>query len=161
MVLIVPIKSVAQLCRRVENQLATTSLGTGEWQECLNSNRKSATEENDYPGCQRVLRGDSPSTAQPSQTKHAVEKYSKVYCYSKNSMVDFPGGSVDESVFQCRRHKVWSLIREYPTGRRATKPVHHNYWASTLEPESTPQLEWPQPSAARESPPATKTQQQH
>ena len=35
-------------------------------------------EENDYPGCQWILGGDSPSTAQPSQTKHAVEKYSKV-----------------------------------------------------------------------------------
>ena len=42
--------------------------------------------------------GDSPSTAQPSQTKHAVGKYSTVYCYSKNSMVNFPGGSVDKNL---------------------------------------------------------------
>lgn len=31
--------------------------------------------------------GDFPSTAQPSQTKDAVEKYSNVYCRSKSSTV--------------------------------------------------------------------------
>ena len=30
--------------------------------------------------------------------------------------------------------RVWSLIREDPTCHRATKPVHHNYWAGALEP---------------------------
>ena len=32
--------------------------------------------------------------------------------------------------------RVLSLVREDPTGRRATKPVHHNYWACALEPAS-------------------------
>ena len=32
--------------------------------------------------------------------------------------------------------RVRSLVREDPTCRRATKPVHHNYWACTLEPAS-------------------------
>ena len=31
---------------------------------------------------------------------------------------------------------VWSLVQEDLTCRRATKPVHHNYWACALEPES-------------------------
>ena len=31
---------------------------------------------------------------------------------------------------------VWALVQEDPTCRGATKPVHHNYWACTLEPES-------------------------
>ena len=31
---------------------------------------------------------------------------------------------------------VQDLIREDPTCRRATKPVHHNYWACALEPTS-------------------------
>ena len=31
---------------------------------------------------------------------------------------------------------VWSLIREDPTCRGATKPVRHNYWACALEPVS-------------------------
>ena len=31
---------------------------------------------------------------------------------------------------------VWSLVREDPTCRGATKPVRHNYWACALEPAS-------------------------
>ena len=31
---------------------------------------------------------------------------------------------------------VQSLVQEDPTWRRATKPVHHNYWACTVEPVS-------------------------
>ena len=31
---------------------------------------------------------------------------------------------------------VWSLVLENPTHHRATKPVHHNYWACALEPTS-------------------------
>ena len=30
--------------------------------------------------------------------------------------------------------RVWALVWEDPTYRRATKPVCHNYWACTLEP---------------------------
>ena len=35
-------------------------------------------------------------------------------------------------------HGTWvrALVREDPTCRRATKPVHHNYWACDLEPAS-------------------------
>ena len=32
--------------------------------------------------------------------------------------------------------QVQALVREDPTCRRATKPVHHNYWAWALEPTS-------------------------
>ena len=32
--------------------------------------------------------------------------------------------------------RVWALLREDPTCRRATKPVRHNYWACALEPAS-------------------------
>ena len=32
--------------------------------------------------------------------------------------------------------RVWSLVQENPTCCGATKPVHHNYWACTLEPAS-------------------------
>ena len=32
--------------------------------------------------------------------------------------------------------RVRALVREDPTCRRATKPVHHNCWACALEPES-------------------------
>ena len=32
--------------------------------------------------------------------------------------------------------RVRALVWEDPTCRRATKPVHHNYWAYTLEPMS-------------------------
>ena len=31
--------------------------------------------------------------------------------------------------------QVRSLVWEDPTCHRATKPMHHNYWACTLEPE--------------------------
>ena len=32
--------------------------------------------------------------------------------------------------------RVWSLVREDPTCRGATKPMRHNYWACALEPAS-------------------------
>ena len=32
--------------------------------------------------------------------------------------------------------RVWALVREDPTCRGATKPVHQNYWACALEPVS-------------------------
>ena len=32
--------------------------------------------------------------------------------------------------------RVWALVWEDPTSRGATKPMHHNYWACTLEPTS-------------------------
>ena len=32
--------------------------------------------------------------------------------------------------------RVRALVREDPTCRRATKPMHHNYWACALEPAS-------------------------
>ena len=32
--------------------------------------------------------------------------------------------------------RAWALVREDPTCRRATKPIHHNYWACALEPVS-------------------------
>ena len=32
--------------------------------------------------------------------------------------------------------RVWSLVREDPTCRRATKPTRHNYWACVLQPTS-------------------------
>ena len=32
--------------------------------------------------------------------------------------------------------QVQALVREDPTCRGATKPVHHNYWACALEPVS-------------------------
>ena len=32
--------------------------------------------------------------------------------------------------------RVWALVWEDPTCRRATKPVRHNYWACALEPVS-------------------------
>ena len=35
-----------------------------------------------------------------------------------------------------RGTRVWSLVQEDPTCRRAIKPVHHNYWACALEPVS-------------------------
>ena len=35
-----------------------------------------------------------------------------------------------------QRTQVWSLVREDPTCRGATKPMRHNYWACTLEPTS-------------------------
>ena len=49
----------------------------------------------------------------------------------------FPGGSVVKNPsanagdIECRR--IQSLIWEDPTCCRATKPMHHNYWACALE----------------------------
>ena len=35
-----------------------------------------------------------------------------------------------------QRTRVWALVREDPTCRRATKPICHNYWAYALQPVS-------------------------
>ena len=32
--------------------------------------------------------------------------------------------------------QVWSLVQEYPTGRKESRPMCHNYWACVLEPTS-------------------------
>ena len=47
---------------------------------------------------------------------------------------DFPGGTVVENPPAMQGTWVRSLVKEAPTCRRATKPVHHNYWACALEP---------------------------
>ena len=52
-----------------------------------------------------------------------------------------------------QRSQVRALVWEDPTGRGATKPVRHNYWACALEPAShnywarVPQLLKPAPWA--------------
>ena len=38
--------------------------------------------------------------------------------------------------------RVWALVREEPTCHRATKPMHHNYWACALEPASHNYWAW-------------------
>ena len=43
-----------------------------------------------------------------------------------------------ESTCQYYRHELRSLIHEDPTCLRATKPMHHNYWACVLEWEPQP-----------------------
>ena len=42
---------------------------------------------------------------------------------------DFPGGAVIKNPLAKAGTWVGSLVREDPTCRGATKPVHHNYWA--------------------------------
>ena len=52
----------------------------------------------------------------------------------------FPGGSVIMSPFacHCRRHRFDPWLED-PIYCRATKPVHHNYWAHALQQEKPPQ----------------------
>ena len=47
----------------------------------------------------------------------------------------FPGGAVVKNP-PANAGDVGSSIREDPTCHRATKPVHHKYWACALEPAS-------------------------
>ena len=62
----------------------------------------------------------------------------------------FPGGAVVKNPPAKAGDRVQALVREDPTCRGATKPVHHNYWACALEPTShnywarVPQLLKPQ-----------------
>ena len=66
---------------------------------------------------------------------------------------------------------VWALVWEDPTCRRATRPVHHNYWAcasgacapqrkATIVRPAHRDEEWPPLAAARGSP-CTETKTQH
>ena len=48
----------------------------------------------------------------------------------------FPGGVVLKNPPANAGDTVRALVREDPTCGGATKPVHHNYWACTLEPMS-------------------------
>ena len=52
------------------------------------------------------------------------------------SLLDFPGGAVVKNRLPMQETRVWALVQEDPTCRRATKPLRHNYWACTLEPVS-------------------------
>ena len=45
---------------------------------------------------------------------------------------DFPGGTVVKN--PPANAGDMGSVREDPTGRRAAKPMHHNYWACALEP---------------------------
>ena len=62
--------------------------------------------------------------------------------------------------------RVRSLVWEDPTWHRATKPVHHNYWAHTLEPVShnywahEPQLLTPRATATEAQAPRAHAPQQ-
>ena len=47
-----------------------------------------------------------------------------------------PGGPVVENSLPMQGMQAPSLVREDSTGSKATKPVGHDYWASTIEPES-------------------------
>ena len=49
---------------------------------------------------------------------------------------DFPGGAVVKNPPANAGDMVRALVREDPTCRGATKPMHHNYWACALEPAS-------------------------
>ena len=52
------------------------------------------------------------------------------------NILDFPGDAVGKNPPANAGDMGWSLAQEDPTCRRATKPMHHNYWACTLEPVS-------------------------
>ena len=52
--------------------------------------------------------------------------------------------------------RVWALVREDPTCRRATKPVRHNYWACATTTEAhTPRAHAPQREATAMRSPRT------
>ena len=73
--------------------------------------------------------GDLLKPAHPSQNNE--------FFYLKNI---FMGVSLVAQWLRIRlpmqRTGVQALVQEDPTWRRATKPVHHNYWACALEPVS-------------------------
>ena len=46
---------------------------------------------------------------------------------------DFPGGKMDKNLPANVENMDGSLVQEDPTCLEATKPVHHNYWACTLD----------------------------
>ena len=52
------------------------------------------------------------------------------------SIRGFPGGTVVKNRLPMQGTRVRALVREDPTCRGATKPVHRNYWACALEPVS-------------------------
>ena len=49
---------------------------------------------------------------------------------------DFPGGAVVKNPPANAGDMGQALVREDPTCRGVTKPMHHNYWACALEPMS-------------------------
>ena len=64
--------------------------------------------------------------------KHFVEHLSIINIYWGTSLV----AQWLRICLPMQGTRVWALIREDPTCRRATKPVRHNYWGCALEPAS-------------------------
>ena len=56
--------------------------------------------------------------------------------YIKRGCQDFPGGEWWRILLPMQGTWVRSLVQEDSTCHGAAKPVHHNYWACTLEPMS-------------------------
>ena len=54
---------------------------------------------------------------------------SKFHRLNCNYSWDFPGGPTAENLLASAGTRVPSLVREDPTGHRATKPTGHHYWA--------------------------------
>ena len=73
--------------------------------------------------------GSVPGWELRSHKPHSTAKENK-----KSS--GFPGGSVVKNCLPMQGTRVRALVQEDPTCRGATKPMCHNYWACTLEPES-------------------------
>ena len=65
-------------------------------------------------------------------TKSITVIFRPITCEKKIFFLNFKFPS-KESTCQCRETQVPSLVQEDPTGRGATKPVHHSSWASALE----------------------------
>ena len=59
----------------------------------------------------------------------------KIY-FKNTSFPSFPGGAVVKNPPANAGDMGASPVREDPTCRGATKPMHHNYWACALEPKS-------------------------
>ena len=68
---------------------------------------------------------------------YSTHTHTHTHTHTYNIYWDFPGDAVGLRIcLPMQGTRVWALVREDPTCRRATKPVHHNYWACALEPAS-------------------------
>ena len=99
----------------------------GAWQATVHGIAKSQTRLSDFQSGTELLAGAGSGWGVQCPTSHytllSVSRNCTVRLI-KITLGDFPCGSV---VKNPPGNAILTLIREYPTCHKATKPMHHNY----------------------------------
>ena len=105
----------------------------------LRHKRKSGWIGGKDPAKLRLSELVCPNHLMACSCQHKANRHSEppeFYPLPKNSREDFPGAQWLRIRLPMQGTRVRALVCKDPTGRRATKPVRHDYRACALEPAS-------------------------